>query len=239
MRTFIIATTPRTGSNLLCESLRATGIAGNPTELFCFSSRQNNRQRWQLPADTPFNKYFKTAIDQLMTPNGVFGVKVHWSQLVWLAAENPPHKPTSVLKALFPDAVYINLYRSDVRSQAISFYRASESNKWWRIDGVLYPAITAPDPDFDRSKILELERLLLSQQACWREYFADNGIEPLRIEYEKLDRCRCIEVGRCLDFLGLDPSAANTLPDTRLVRQADIKAALWKKLLDDSTLARQ
>ena len=106
-RSYLIASTPRSGSTLLCEALGATGVAGQPEEYY------QHRRKTGLPrrpleyfedALTPeveqilghytrvddepslfdprrfpsYREYLDWTIAQATTPNGVFGAKVMW-----------------------------------------------------------------------------------------------------------------------------------------------------------------
>jgi LPS sulfotransferase NodH len=104
---YLIASTPRSGSTLLCEALTNTGVAGNPEEYY------QHRRKTGLPrrpleyfeeTDTPeidavlgqytrvddemslfdprrfdtYREWVDWTIDRATTPNGVFGAKVMW-----------------------------------------------------------------------------------------------------------------------------------------------------------------
>jgi 2OG-Fe(II) oxygenase superfamily len=55
---------------------------------------------------------------------------------------------------------------------------------------------------------------------------------PLTIEYESLRENYRREVAKVLSFLGLDYSAAERIPEPRLVRQADTITADWRQQMD-------
>jgi trehalose 2-sulfotransferase len=231
--TYIIASTPRTGSYLLCEGLGATRIAGRPSEVFCPKLQGVWRRRWSLPENVDFPRYFEAAVHHLTTPSGVCGVKIHWMQLEPLARYAPfSGQPAQVLNYLYPEATYINLVRRDTRAQAISYFRALATHEWWRTDGVRNRRITGNAPLFDADAILSAERDLIAQQSAWQEYFATNELEPLVIEYEVLVDDYQGQVARVLSLLGLDASAAGSIPLPRLMRQADNSTLQWQKQLD-------
>jgi LPS sulfotransferase NodH len=128
---YIIASTMRTGSYLLCEGLEATGRAGHPREVFCPERRANYAGLWQLPRDIGFDGYLREAIRKGTTENGVFGMKIHGHHVEPLAREcGVAGEPWRVLPQLFPSAKYIHLRRRNRRAQAISWYRAAVTNEW-------------------------------------------------------------------------------------------------------------
>jgi len=123
---YIIATTVRTGSYLLCEALDYTNVAGRPSETLNLELRPSYSREWGLPSDASLAEYVRALRKQGTSPNGVFGIKIHGHHIDPLAKEwcflGPAHE---VLQELFPGARYIYLHRRDRRAQAISFYRAT------------------------------------------------------------------------------------------------------------------
>jgi LPS sulfotransferase NodH len=219
---YVIATSPRSGSNLLCEALGQTGIAGKPAEIGL-----------KFRGDVPFDEYVRARVRACTTDNGVSGVKLFWSQLrLWLPECHPISDNEGLLERFFPGAKYIQLVRRDRRGQAISLYRAIASNEWRRVSGVVSPQQTQPEPDFDGQVIRHLEHRLRLQEAGWCESFRRRSIVPLVLEYESLVSHRSAEVARVLDFLGQDPAAVNGIAEPRLLPQADSKTAAWRRRLD-------
>jgi LPS sulfotransferase NodH len=89
MITSVIAATPRCGGTLLCETLAATGLAGDPAEYFEPTSRlaadaaevgfvSAEAAARDLPA------YAAAIRRRYASDNGVFGLKLHWDQAEWL-----------------------------------------------------------------------------------------------------------------------------------------------------------
>jgi LPS sulfotransferase NodH len=104
---YLLCSTPRTGSSLLCDALRATGVAGRPEEYFQFRARtgqprrpleyfegvddpevlgilgprsQNveDEERYDPSRFRRYEDYLAWAIVEATTPNGVLGAKVMW-----------------------------------------------------------------------------------------------------------------------------------------------------------------
>jgi len=105
---FLICSTPRSGTTLLCEALRDTGLAGRPEEYFqqlVETGLPRTPQDYFADADDPqlidlvsehaapfqldplvdpsrfsaWPDYFEWVLRRGTTPNGVFGSKVMWS----------------------------------------------------------------------------------------------------------------------------------------------------------------
>jgi LPS sulfotransferase NodH len=110
-RSYLICTTPRSGSTLLCELLTATGIAGRPDEYFqqLRSTKQPMTARDYLAgvADEiipqedhageleqhllydphrffDYEEYVGWVRERATTPNGVFGAKIMWPYMAGL-----------------------------------------------------------------------------------------------------------------------------------------------------------
>jgi LPS sulfotransferase NodH len=230
---YIIASTMRTGSYLLCEGLAATERAGNPREIFCPERRSMYEGQWQLPEGVAFDDYLRTAFAQGTTANGVFGTKIHRHHLEPLAREcGFKGEPAQLLRELFPGAKYVHLTRRDRRGQAISWYRAKISNEWWRIQGVPQPDLTGVTPEFHAPEIRRREFELERQQQAWDAFFARGEVEWIAMDYETLSANYRGEVARVLAFIGEDPALAKALPEPRLVVQADATTGEWRRKMD-------
>jgi LPS sulfotransferase NodH len=228
---YIVAATPRTGSSLLCEGLGACGVAGRPAEVFAPDFRGPWYARWGVPRQSPFAKYLDAALRYGTSPNGVYGMKIQWMHVPELAKDvgyvGPPGK---VLDALFPESLYVNIIRRDRRAQAISWFRACETNEWFRTE-------STPRPDesrlrIDVARVRHLQEHLGEQQAQWETHFKQRGIQPCVVEYEQVEKDYRGEIRRVLEYLGLEPSRSAEIPNPRLMRQADAKSDGWRQQID-------
>jgi LPS sulfotransferase NodH len=231
--TYIIASTMRTGSYLLCEGLEATGHAGRPREIFCPERRANYAGQWKLPASLSSDAFLRAAIENGTTENGVFGLKIHAQHVAPLAHEcGMANKSWQVLRKLFPTAKYVHLRRRNRRAQAISWYRAKITNQWWHIPGVADWDLTGRQPEFNAAEIRRLELRLTAQQKEWDQFFAANPVPVLTMDYETLASDYRGEISRALSFIGEDPDLAKSLPEPRLTRQADAISDEWEQRMD-------
>jgi trehalose 2-sulfotransferase len=228
---YLIASSNRCGSYLLCEGLASTGVAGEPTESLSIEYRRDLCQK-RYGAEMDFSVSMTAMVRDTLTDSGVFGAKVHWDQLVELWYESgydgPPYV---VLLDEFPGARYIHLHRRDTLAQAISLSIAQQTNEWWRMGESASPFRNNVEPVFDATKILHLQLDLIRQRDAWRDFFRAEGITPLEMEYETLVADYRGEVARALEFLGLDSAAAQTIPEPRLQKQGDELNALWHERL--------
>ena len=247
--TYVIASTPRSGSSLLAAGLVATGVVGRPEEYFTPDHIGSYKEDLKLPIDCSWAEYLEKVMAFAATENGVRGVKIHWRHVVELArALGCRDDPGDVLEMLFPAAVFVNIVRADRRAQAISLFRAETTGEWFRSSGSsrrarpwgLYLArptpgqaeadLTGVAPTYEQ--IIEIERSLDAEQAAWTNYFTTRRREFLTVRYEDLDSNYHGEIARVLQFLGADPARAVGLPKPPLERQSDHINEHWRRLID-------
>src|ERR1700748_2648647 len=155
---YLVLASQRCGSTLLVESLRATGSAGEPQEFFQYlptTGMAPQPREWFAGAD---DESILRLLDPLepgtpdtatpvawrehirssgRTPNGIWGGKLMWNQtpLLRQRASQLPDRSGEALKAAVRDVigsepVYVHVYRPDVVSQAVSFWRAAQTRVW-------------------------------------------------------------------------------------------------------------
>ena len=247
--TYVIASTPRSGSSLLAAGLVATGVVGRPEEYFTPDHIGSYKEDLKLPIDCSWPEYLEKVMAFAATENGVRGVKIHWRHVVELArALGCRDDPGDVLEMLFPAAVFVNIVRADRRAQAISLFRAETTGEWFRSSGSsrrarpwgLYLArptpgqaeadLTGVAPTYEQ--IVGMERSIDAEQAAWTNYFTTRRREFLTVRYEDLDSNYHGEIARVLQFLGEDPARAVGLPKPPLERQSDHINEHWRRLID-------
>ena len=106
-RSYLVCATPRSGSTLVCQALKATGVAGRPEEYFeallrsgrprrpeeyftgvddqsildhldQMSRGEDGAQRSPMWSRTAYDRYLEWAMETGTTANGVFGAKLMW-----------------------------------------------------------------------------------------------------------------------------------------------------------------
>jgi LPS sulfotransferase NodH len=247
--TYVIASTPRSGSSLLAAGLVSTGVAGRPEEYFTPDHIAAYKQDLQLPTNCSWADYLERVMAFAATENGVRGFKIHWRHVVVLAQAMGIHgDPGEVLEMLFPTAVFVNIVRVDRRAQAISLFRAETTGEWFRSHGPsgrvrpwgLYLARPTPGPaavDLTGTaptyeQIVAIERSLHAEQEAWTNYFTTRRLKVLTVRYEDVDANYRAEIARVLRFLGADPEHAAGLPRPPLERQSDHINQHWRRLID-------
>ena len=113
------------------------------------------------------------------TPNGIWGGKLMWNQtplLLQRAAGLPDRSGDGLLSAIRDvigsDPVLVHVYRPDVVSQAVSFWRAVQTRVWRG----------RPDPtrdsraEYHATAIAHVVTMLREQEKGWRAWFDEEGI---------------------------------------------------------------
>lgn len=233
---YIITGTRRCGSSLLCDLLGATHIAGMPHEFFSRWLLRHWIHVWQLPPGYSAELFVATALRIHTSPNGVHGVKLFYDHLyaspfTTLAAQRGL-PPEAALRLYYPGAQYIHLSRRDLRGQALSYYRALQTDVWFASapGQRLAPVrLGVPDtPPLNPAKVLECERDICHEEQSWAQFYQRQRITPLRLIYEDLIANMPFHVARVLAWLHLDPQAAYQTPPPRLRQQRDALTQAWR-----------
>ncbi len=223
MISYLICTSPRTGSNLLCEALTRTGVAGAPQEYFKAQFQEMFSRKLGLDPRLDYVAYLRAAIAQTSSGAGVFGAKVMLRQLApWLdrlRVGAVGETDRVVLEKLFPKVRIILLTRESKLRQAISFARAKQTNAWV----ARHRPIAEPVFDF-----AELEKLVVRferEEAAWKSWCLEQEIEPFAITYEQLTEDYEETVAAVLRFVGTRD--AKVLPPERSRPQSDALNDDW------------
>jgi LPS sulfotransferase NodH len=249
---YFVCTTPRSGSTLLCEALSLSGVAGRPAEYFEALAHSNlPRQPHEyfdgaadpligalLPAAPtcpvlPELAGARSYVDYLdwvrsaaTTPNGVLGVKLMWGHLADLIDRlgGADDRPLEALEREFPRARYVRVLRLNKPRQAISLWKALQTQRW-RDDGDHEPA-EQRIPAYHFGAIDHLVDQLTRQETAWDELFDRAGVLPLTLTFDDIVDDLPTAVQRVLSFLGVDVrGVAPVLPGMR--RQADMLSLEW------------
>lgn len=191
---YLIAATPRVGSNLFCSLLMGTKRLGEPREYLCPTEFGDFHARIERDPRA-FSEYFEHCRESTST-GGVFGYKAHLAQLeaaVRMGFDVGRH---------FPDRV-VYMTRSDVTAQALSHVRALQTGAW------ISKKAERAEPRFDAELIHAAVRLVVDENQAWEAFFRRNEIEPLRIGYEALCADFTGTLRGVLGFLDVDPDAVD------------------------------
>jgi LPS sulfotransferase NodH len=244
---YLVATTPRTGSTLLCEALRDTHRLGVPFEYFNPETMRRFAARIGVPRPRPrarlaqlrrrmhhhpasrrptswltegsVRSYVRWLTTHRTSATGSFASKVHRDELDHLTTG----AGVDVFELLRPRRV-VWLRRADSTRQAISLYRARATSVWHSTDG----PVGRPDPPFDaeglRATIAEVE----ADDARWAQELASRALPVHQITYEELVVDQEAVLAECFTFLG---APGTPVPASRLERVADEVTEEWVERL--------
>ena len=107
-----------------------------------------------------------------------------------------------------PRPHYVHLHRDDTVRQAVSYYRAGYSDRWFHLadedSGLSEARFIRPLPmpeEPDWGHIRALENLVIAHEQCWSDFFTRSGIVPLEIRYEDMALSCDQTLRRVLDFI--------------------------------------
>ncbi len=211
---YLIAASPRRGSQLLTSWLNSTDMAGFPDEHF---------NPWHMgdavncfPDDLLYGpEHIRKLIEQHTTPNGIFGTKAHFLQVVNFVGLDR-------LEGLYPTPLkYISLRRWNVTRQGISLARAAQTNSYNS------DMQSVRDPIYNFHQIAQCIREVRVDAKGWETYFHQRGIEPLRLFYEDFVADQMGTLRHVFEFLEIAIPHDFEMPTSPLRRQADSLSDLW------------
>jgi trehalose 2-sulfotransferase len=222
---YVIATTPRTGSYLLCEGLIASRVAGFPEE---YAGPEDTATWRDYARCSSHIEYFGGYVERGRSPNGVFGAKLMWLQFVSWGQDARRylgcHDATpDIVRALIGPYSVVRLIREDRVRQAVSWVRARETGQWSRRATDTDPP--AGLPAYDAHRIRSAVALIERHEISWDAVLQTFDAPVLRVAYEALESDYHGTVNDVLGFLGLE--ASTSIPDPVLVRQADEVTEGW------------
>ena len=234
------------------EALRHSGVPRKPHEYFDADRHANIIERLafrELPdgVERPANplwepgsydRYLAWALDAGTTPNGVFGAKLMWGYLGDFAAllrgidGNAGRPVPELLEAAFPNLRYVQITRQDKVRQAVSLWKAVQTQAWRAKDDA--PAV---EPTFSFRAINFLVRQLTAHDASWDAYFLGLGITPLKITYEELAEAPERVVRGVLAHLDIPVPERLELSAPALKVQADERSEEWVRRVNEHLAA--
>lgn len=238
MDSYILCTTPRSGSTLLCDLLTATGLAGAPDSFFMPDPAPEWRRAWGLPgAPGPDAAAFARATLAAAIKAGrgatpIFGLRLMQADLPRLTglindARPGPAQDKARLEGAFGRTVFVHLSRTDKLAQAVSRVRAEQSGLWHIApDGRALERLSPPAAlRYDAARIAAVLADITAADAAWQSWFNAEAITPLALTYETLAASPAKAVNAILAALGLPAPASPAQPATG--RLADATSAAW------------
>jgi LPS sulfotransferase NodH len=230
MISYLICATHRSGSNLLCEVLSRTEVCGRPEEFFSPTKMEQVASRLGLSARhaTDFPAYVRELIDLRSTPNGVFGAKIMRAHLAHFVEQMgfEAKAADDALRSVFPNLHYIWIRRDDKLCQAISMWKAKQTNIYasWQ-EG---KREVAGEPVFDFDEITKQKERFEREDREWEAFFARNRIVPIKVSYEALAQDHQGDAARIIGELGIKRPARLAVQELSCKKQADAVNEQWR-----------
>lgn len=226
-----ICATPRTGGSLLSQWLGATGVAGHPAEYFWRDNEPAFQEHWHVSS---YAGYLDRALHHGTTPNGVFGAKLdaggyleHFESRLRTIPQfsDPDLSFQAIITSAFPNLKFIWITRRNKVRQAVSWWKAVQTNEWGRRQGNSPRA--GQEPVYNFAAIDQLTNESLMREAGWQAHFSEWQARPLTIVYEDFVDHYVETVAQVLDFLGITEPYTIREHEITLVRQADGLSEEW------------
>ncbi|GAB5447628.1 Stf0 family sulfotransferase [Gymnodinialimonas sp.] len=226
-KAYMICTSPRSGSTLLCKLLQDAKTAGAPDSHFHAPSLEKWLGYYDLQGDEfptkaeALDAVFEAAIARGTAGSGVFGLRIQRPSFLFfveqLALRFPSHPDDKArIEAAFGRTLFVHLTRESKLDQAISFVRATQSGLWHRAsDGTELERLSAPrETVYDAKAIASQLEQFEQMDRAWEAWFEVQNITPLRLTYDTLSADPHAALSQVLTALGLEAATTKTTPPT-------------------------
>lgn len=238
INTYLVCASPRSGSTLLCESLRDTFEAGRPAEYFDNRPHVDARYKGKFGVDNDAD-YLDAVIADASTGNGVCGLKVHWHQRLTMervvraahrreALSCPDLSLIDYQSKRFGQVRRIWLRRRDHVAQAVSLYRATRSDFWHLAPGKQAPK-ELDQLEYSFKDLDYLVHACFRYDTSWGKYFEENQLPVMTVYYEDFVADHRGTLASVLDYLGLH-SASKSVVAPPLARLSGRTSREWGDL---------
>jgi LPS sulfotransferase NodH len=220
---YLICSTPRSGSWLLCGGLASTGVAGRPAE---YLSRPYSLAYRTRTGGVPVKRsvYWQFLLEHRTSPNGVFGMKAHFEHLAGRFPETELQK-----RALAGFDRLIFVWRRDKLAQAVSAWKASQT-RVFRLTAADSPGYGRAAPElYSFRGIAERLAMIADQDTNWRALLAGFADRTFSITYEELAADYVASIQRVLLALGLGDAVRHVDPQPQVLPQRDEINRLWEE----------
>lgn len=236
---YIVCTTPRSGSTLLCKLLGATGRTGLPNSHFHTPSLARWFETYKLSRSdystdhAALDAIFAAAFERGTGDTGMFGLRlqrgsfdffIQQAGILYPECQNDVER----LQAAFGSTLFIYLTRENKLEQAISLVKAEQTGLWHKAaNGEELERSSAPrEPFYDPIEISRQIGELTRLDADWQLWFEREGVRPLRVSYDDLSRSPLGTLSRIVEMLGLDASVADNI-DPPTAKLSDEISLVW------------
>lgn len=218
---YVICTSPRSGSTLLCNLLTSTGAAGNPASWFHkpaiadWLSAFNLTPDASLPERDVLEIIFNSAIAKGTRDSKLFGLRLQRHSFDFfiqqLAILCPgPANDSDLFHQAFGRTAFIYLKRHNKVEQAVSYVKAEQTGLWHMAsDGSELERLSPPQtPAFNCDSIRRCIEKMNAWDAGWENWLETQSIQTLRVNYETLAIQPRETLKTVLGYLGINSNTA-------------------------------
>jgi len=219
---YLICSTPRSGSWLLATGLASTGAAGRPSEFFSPPYVQAYLARTgrtgAVSQRSPYMRFLKA---HRTSPNGVFGMKMHFSHLAMTFAGADD-------QAAFLGAFhrFIYLTRRNKVAQAVSFWKALSTSVYRVERGDA--ADEGPEAAYSFPGIAERLHAIADQERDWCDRLSPFRDRTYALHYEDLASRYVENLEQVLTALDLAEAIPALDPEPQVLAQQDETSRRWE-----------
>ncbi|WP_026793727.1 MULTISPECIES: Stf0 family sulfotransferase [Planktothrix] len=221
-KSYVICTTPRSGSNLLCDLLAASKVMGNPQEFLNVDSMLSPFCKKNGLVDTEskvnLESYIKLVMEKFSSQNQVFGMKALFDQL-------EPFLELNSTRQFLQNSKFIWLVRQDVLAQAVSMYIAQATDEWTSLNEENNRQQENKNRrdtlKYNQEKIDKKLKYLTRYNLKWLEFFAINKIEYLTVFYEDIFKNPTLACQDICRFCGVETDYSFPMEKAKFKKQGD------------------
>lgn len=210
---YCILSSPRSGSTMLGRALYETRLAGDPQEYFNPPLLAYERERSSNPS-LNLNSFLKLMEDRRTSPNGLFGMKLHYSQMLGaFRSQKPTQNMLTFLKS-FDQLIWIR--RRDRLGQAISQAIGQHTQVWSSEDSRFGQQANVKVHPFQCVRAMQI---VCGDDFGWDQLLRATGLKVHVVWYEDLVSDYESNFRQVLRHLGLEESVPE-IPAPPTQRQA-------------------
>jgi len=226
----IIASTPRSGSNLFISGLQSISLMEKSSEFFNGLDIADYKLRWGN--DISKDEYVKKLFMHRTTPQGLFIAKCHYKQFSEYSNTLMKYK-----------CKFISISRRNMICQAISLYIARYiTRSWWSFRSIEKAWRSIDDKirnasydDYSFDGILKEYHYLDTENKLWNNFFRANSINPITtVWYEELSAHYSEVIATVAMQITGTPFSRLQIPPPELKKQADdVSEYFYRRFIDD------
>jgi LPS sulfotransferase NodH len=210
---YAILSSPRSGSTLLGRALYETKLAGDPQEYFNPPLLALEREQTGN-ANLNLNAFMRGMQERRTSSNGVFGMKMHYSQLLRVFRARTPNPNLIGYLRKFDKLVWMR--RRDRIRQAISQAVGMRTNVWSSEDSRFE---RDPQVNVHPYECIRALNAVCHEDAGWEQLVQHAKLEVHEVWYEDLVSDYEPQLRRVLRHLGIEDSVAE-IPQQPIERQS-------------------